>query len=248
MKPLRFLILLSLVTCSISCEREKYYKNSDITIGNYSNMIVTSYDTILVGGYHYEQYLDIDIDNDGENDIRLISEVWGSPGLGQNPCSKIWSLNDNVRLNGYHANDTTFLNRSTRIIDGPNNTTEIYEYYNITCHQIEGSDSILNIHHDVFKLLPKDYGNPLSLKDTFQADSITMIDDWYGYPTKMHISGDTTLYEYYSFYNNCHSFPLDVIKYIGIKTGYKGESRLGWIKLSVIDKYKVVLLESAIQE
>ena len=154
MNTVRFLTIVLLIFL-ISCERDNYLTKSEINFGDYSNMIDTYYDTILVGGYHNSQNLDIDINNDNIYNIRLISEVWGSPGLGQNPCSKIWTLNDNTLMNGYLKNDTSFLNRSTRILSGPNNTTEIYEYYRYSCHQIEESDSILNIYYDVFRLSQK---------------------------------------------------------------------------------------------
>ncbi len=247
MDTVRFLTIIITVFL-ISCEKDNIIRKSDITFGDYTNMIVTNHDTILVGGYHDTQKLDIDIDNDNVKDIRLISEIWGSPGLGQNPCSKIWSLHDKMLINGYFTNDTSFLNRSTRIFSGPNNTTEIYEYYNYTCHQIDESDSILHIYYDMFKLLPMDRGNPLNMNDSFKADSITLIDDWYGNPyTQEYYGTDTVLFKVNTFYNDCNVFPLDVIKYIGFKLEDEGESRLGWIKLSVIDKFKVILLETAIQ-
>ncbi len=63
MNTVRFLTIVLLIF-SISCERDNYLTKNEINFGDYSNMIVKYYDTILVGGYHNSQNLDIDINND----------------------------------------------------------------------------------------------------------------------------------------------------------------------------------------
>lgn len=221
----------------------------EIVFGDYKNMNVYYYDTILIGGYHDMRNLDIDINKDGISDIRFVSEVWGSPAVGQIPRSEILCLHENIELHGYFKNDTSFLNRSTRIVSGPNNTVEIYEYYNYTCHRIDESDSILAIYEDRFKIQPKDKNEKLSLTDIFKSDSITLTNGGYGYPYWGEEHGqDTILYTITSFYNNCNSFPQDEIKYIGLKTTIEDSEKLGWVKLSIMNKCKILILETAFQE
>lgn len=249
MKKIGILILTILSLMSCDKDDDEFVITKEVVFGNYVNMMVNYYDTILIGGYNNSQNLDIDINNDNIYDIRIISNIWGSPGLGQNPCSKIWSLNNNIEILGYFKTDTSFLNRSTMISPGANNITEIYEYYNHTCHMIDESDSILAVYENVFKISPKDKNERLSLDDTFKSDSITLIDDRYGFPFWGEEYGqDTVRYTVTSFYNDCNSFPLNEIKYIGLKILSDNSEKLGWIKLSIIDKYKILVLETAIQE
>jgi len=238
------LIILTILSIT-SCKKDK----KEIVFGDYSKMSIDYYDTILIGGYNDAKKIDIDINKDKVPDIRLISEVWGSQGVGLNPCSKIWCLNRNTKILGYDKTDTLFLNRLTRIFPGPDNTTEIYNYYNFTCHRIDESDTILAVYKNDFKIAPKNKKEHLSLDDTFKSDSITLIDDSYYYPDyREEYSEDTVRYTVTSFYNDCNSFPLDEIKYIGLKIQFDNSEKFGWIKLSIIDKFKIFILETAIQE
>jgi hypothetical protein len=251
MKSIKLILILFLLII-VSCVKEKNgidIESDIIAFGDYSNMKINYYDTILIGGYNNAQNLDIDVDNDSISDIRFISEVWGSPGVGQNPCSKIWCLKNNVEILGYYKNDTSFLNRITRVLDGSNNTIEIYEYFNYSCHRQDETDTILSIYWDSFKILAKNKKDQIKLSDTFKSDSITLIDDWYGYPyTIVGYGEDTTRYMVRTFYNDCNNFPLDDIKYIGLKIRENDIVKLGWIKISIIDKFKILILESAMQK
>lgn len=247
-------LLIFLIFVTISCEKEFDDENgksisNEIHFGDYTKMIVKHYDTILNSEYPGKESIDLDIDNDNNNDIRLISETWGSPGYGYNPRSIIWCLHENVLLNGYQTNDTNFLNRDTRILSGPNNITEIWINLIYSCKRIDKNDSILSICHNVFKLSPHNRNELLINSDVFNCDSITLIDDWYSFTSAPKDSGiDTVMYERVVHSNDCFLFPLEEIKYIGLLLGNDTVSRLAWIKLSIINNNIISILESAIQE
>lgn len=233
----------------VSCKKNNNVlnnKQSEIRIGDYGNMIVNYYDTTLIGGYNSPLEYNIDIDNNGSDDIQFISELWGSPAVGSHPKSTIRCLHPDIQIFGFHINDTSFLNRDTSIQEGPNNTVEIYEIFNYTCHRIDNTDTILQITPS-FKISTLERGDILKIDDTFNTDTIVLIDDWYSYPpTLIGENGDTTFYEYKKYYNDCNTFPIDETTYIGVKLNT--ESRLGWIKISIFDKYKILILESGVQE
>lgn len=251
-------LLILVMVCAISCKKDDDKPIPDdpvfkeeILFGDYSNMNVCFYDAFLIGGLNDPQYFDIDIDQDSVFDIRFVSEIWESPpAVGQHPRSEILCLNNNIELYGYFKTDTLFLNRLTRILSGPNNTVEIYEYYNYTCYRRDEADSILAIYENVFKIQPKDKNEKLCLMDVFKSDSIILRDDWYYYPYEIEETGqDTITYIDRTFFNNCdNSLSLDEIKYIGFKMTIENIEKLGWIKVCIMNNNKVVILETAIQE
>lgn len=240
------LILLFSGIILFGCDKTDELNKPEINVGSYTNMIINYYDTTLVGKYNDPQYFNIDINNDGTDDIQFESELWGSPAVGQNPKSVLKSVNKNVQIYGYQTNDTLFINRGTQIYNAPENKIEVYKYENHTCSRINENDSIAKITPS-FKVIALDRENKIKISDTYKSAEITLIDDWYSFPPLSYNAGrDTTIIEYTTFYNDCNNFPIDEIKYVGIK--FEAESKLAWIKFSVFDKYKILVLESGIQQ
>ena len=237
----------------ISCNKEDDDNNNEpvvtpteIEVGETENMLINYYDTTLIGEYNTLGTIKLDVDNDGNNDILLTSILWGSPEIGDHPRTTINCLNDQTELYGFNTNDTSFLNVHIKIVNGPGSSVEVHERHSYTCHRIDESDSVLQI-TPAFKILPLDRGDILKLSDTFSSDSIVLTDDWYRTQQIVTgVSGDTTFYEYEVYYNDCNSFSSDEVKYIGIRMN--DESKLGWLRINISEKYKILILESAIQE
>jgi hypothetical protein len=257
MNRFSLLILVLLIgILLISCEKDKI-PQSNTVIGTYDNMIVTNYDTFLIGAYYHAKSIEIDINDDSIKDIALVSVIWGSPGLGMHPRSEIYCLHNNIKFSGYFTNDTTFLHRWTRILEGANNTTEIY-MYNVYSGQrnIEtGTDQIANteiteINRNRFKIIPKNKGEIISESDVFKSDSLLITDSFYSYPTFVQNSGSDSVTITYTSYHqhDINAFPLNVVKYIEIKLDDGGKERFGWVKLCIIDGNKILLLECALNE
>jgi hypothetical protein len=229
----------------ISCEKDNN-RSPLISMGETCHMLVQYYDTTVVGGYNSTVGYSLDIDCDGTDDIEFTSEIWGSPGLGQHPSSSVRCLHGGIQLFGIHGHDTLFLNRETYYQEGPDNSVEVYEYHNHTCHRIDPTDSVLKI-TPAFKITALERGDIIRVDDTFNPDTISLLDDWYSYPPfPSGSSGDTTFFEYHVFFNDCNSFPAEEPAYIGIMSA--GRQRLGWIRISIFDRFRILILESAIQE
>ena len=240
-------IFIFLLIISEGCKKDnnEVVKNlTEIEVGEYENMIINNYDTTLIGDYNNSKNFKLDIDNDGDDDIMFVSELWGSPAIGMHPKTMIVCLKKQAKLYGIHTNDTSFLNINTRIVVGANNTIEVYKYYNYTCNRIDDSDSVLKV-IPVFKLLLLNRGDVLHANDVYNSDTLVLTNDGYGfYPVISQEVNDTLYYEYKYYYNNCNVFPLDKIKYIGVLLGDK----LAWIKISIFNKYKILILDSGIQK
>lgn len=240
------LLIISLILLAYACEKGNPAKAPEIKAGDNKNMIINYYDTVLAGGYHVVNTLNIDMNNDGVDDFQLESEIWGSPGMGQIPVSAIKCLHNSAKLLGDFTYDTLFVNRDTLIQEGAySGTWEKYLINNYTCNRIEQNDSILLI-TPTFELTILEREELISQSDNFSCDTLTLISGPRGnWPVFVGVSGDTTIYEYNVSYNDCKVFPMEKIVFVGVELD---NNRLGWIKLTIFDYYKVMLHESGIQE
>jgi hypothetical protein len=161
--------------------------------------------------------------------------------VGMIPGSNIVSLYPDAYLFAPLRIDTNYLNTSTRTITGLK--TEIYIYKRYTCERISSEDSIISIKtSNEVKALGK--GAIINRYDNFKSDTIELTEKWYSYPPRtIYESNDTTIFQVDIYANDCSEFPNDKIVYLGIKVG----DRLGWIKLSVMDNYRISILESSVQ-
>jgi len=237
--PIVLIGIISLAGC------EKYITSrSEIQIGEYQNMTVNFYDTTLTGGYYSPAVLNLDLDNDGTDDIQFESWIQGSPGMGQIPESMIRCLHPHVALSGCFTSDTLFLYREIYVSEEGDGTFKKYLYHDYTCHRMSDTDSVVRV-SPAFKIVPFDRGDHINSDGAFHTDTICLAAHWYSYPpVYVANAGDTVIWLYKTFSNDCNEFPMDKIKFIGLKM----DDRLGWIKLSIFDWYRVMIHESGIQE
>jgi hypothetical protein len=247
MKLTKLLIFLMPIL-SASCDNDNIINLKDeITVGDYSEMLVNTYDTIISGPYVSELFLDID--RDSINDIKFkCGYQKGLPAGGASKWSEIMSLNKNTLILGFYNTDTLFLNRQTNVDSSSNSDYVIIsEQYNHTCNRIDINDIIQKITYDNFEILAKEKGSKIINSDIFKADTITLVEDksvW----VFMSGNNDTIIWTYDWYYHDCQSFPQDEIKYIGLKIINDTDEKLAWIKICIMDIYKILLLESAIQK
>lgn len=242
--------------CLITCKKEKEDKNPDkpiivvdsLLIGIDTNVIINPLDTLLIGGYNNKQSIDLDIDGNKTYDFRFTSEIWGSPGLGQHPRSTILSLNNNCMIYGVLKTDSSILHRESGVYIGSDSSIIKYSYNTYTCRRISTRDSVIDIVTGKFKLTPKNKGDILSKSDVFRSDTITLADESYSYPVFLTNNGDTIIYDVTTFDYTCDILPSDFISFIGIKIKGTNSDKLGWIKINISEKYKIFLIESAVQK
>lgn len=249
-KSLQICITWVLVILLISsCENsllDRTNKNQ-VEFGELANMRLQYPDTVLMGEYNRGKNYLIDLDQDGQADYNISSLIWGSPGMGMIPTSGISSLHEDAKFLGYFQNDTTFRNFSRREFQG-NNIIEVYETYTFSCFRMDSADSIFKIDRDVFKLDNFSRGDRFSQDDTFESDSLTLVTYWTrSYRDMEYIGEDTVLYAQRQYNNDCFTFPQNEIRYIGVKLDGKNP-KLGWVKLSISEYFRVFILECAIQK
>lgn len=242
-----FIIFISIY----ACKKENIELNcSDfVQIGNYEGMIKNNYDTLLIGGYNSVKFIDLDINNDSINDFRLISEIWGSRGMGQHPQVSIICLHENCLIKGQLINDTTFYSYFVNIVvNGP--PVYIQYYHTYSNQRINNDDSIFSVQPNRFKINFLNENDIIYNSEEYYSDKFVLTEGWSAtvngpYPN---LTNDT-VYEYReTHYYNSNVIPDDRLSYIGIKLNYSGKEKIGWVKLSVIDDYKIILLKTAIQK
>jgi hypothetical protein len=75
------------------------------------------------------------------------------------------------------------------------------------------------------------------------TDSLTLTRSSYGtIMDQIYQNQDTTIYAQFAYLDQCNTMINDTAIYFGIRIG----ERSGWIKLMIIDEYKILLVESAI--
>ena len=210
-------------------------------------MIVNQVDRIVAGGYNLKRSIDLDVNNDSLADFRLSSEIWGSPGMGMHPSVTFMCLSPNSLMNGYFYADTVFLHH---IEETTNDNSLVYINHkeNYSCQRIDSGDSVVSVRPNKFSIKYFHYGDKNSKLDTFHSDSLnltsTSITDL---PVSYRVN-DTVIYYNSSHHSGCHSMPNDEILYLGVKLTDSEKEKLGWIKMSIISEYQIVLLETAIQK
>ncbi|MBK8736437.1 MAG: hypothetical protein IPL98_11280 [Saprospiraceae bacterium] len=251
-------IILFIMACSslMTCKKandldpndDKMVDTNKIVFGLNSDLQITNYDTLVMGTYNTLAGFDLDVDSNNVSDFRLTSELWGSHYLGLHPRSTIHSLNSNSLLSGILKNDTIYLNKNTVLKNGTDSTFQIYNYTTYTCKKIDSNDPISQINVEQFKVVSKNKDEMLNKSDLFRSHTFTLIDDWIRYGPKTTTSNDTTVYDFTLTDYSCNNFPQDQIVYIGFKIIDTKSEKLGWIKIKIIEEYKILIMESAIQK
>ena len=244
------LILLIICISIYACKKENLELNT-VQIGNVENMILTKYDTILVGGNNEAKSIDLDLNNDNLNDFRLTSEVRTYPGEGPHPEAILLCLNENSHIMGQLVSDTTFYRDFVDSYnEGNGPPLYIHYYYRYSNHRDYETDSIISIQTNVFKVDFLNEDDIIYHSNEYQSDNFVLTESWSAevsgpYPN---ITNDTMRIFTETHWYNGNVIPEDRLTYIGFKLKDADKEKLGWIKLRVIDNYIIILLETAVQE
>lgn len=239
-----FLILVSMIL--ISCERESSpSRDGWLTAGSTIGMLVNVHDTVLVGSYHMPLSYFLDVDRNGSNDFEIISNVWGSPGMGQHPEADLVSLDPDWCFSVFNYPDTLFYHYQADTFEF--SRTEIYFRNFYSCYRLGANDSVLRVQQSQFLNL-YERNQHISGNGEWAPGKIDLtMSNGYGSNVIVDNNDTLKLSETITF-ADCHVLPNDRILWIGICKKEHNEKRLGWIRLSMTDNFKISVLESAIQE
>lgn len=232
-------VLLPLLVASLlfACRKEIYQRDSKIHMGNKLDMEFTEKFALnLNGNAQTPESYSIDLDDDGKNDIRLISADEAS----------IVCLHSSAKLMVQQIQDSTFVNESTQYTISP---TGEQMYIQATTYSCEKETPLYELDTAETRLIldPKLYGNKITVEDPFQfltfpfehtgAATLT--------PTGTVVQG-VVYYDLINYFNDCWDYPSGGY-YIGVKLYTPSGPKLGWILMSVSSLGKINIENWAIQ-
>ena len=245
MYKLRIAVLLFLTLTMVeACERSNQNEPLEfVIVGSTENMRVLHLDTILIGSYQDKRSLNIDLNEDGYDDYRLNSYIFGSthnPSYG----SSIECLHEDATLLTSSVMDTTYYCCSNeQISDEQPGEIRIYYYNNFNCTRLNDEDSIVS--YQKINIVQDTYlGDTLDFSDRFSSDTLEFAKGWYNLTEEIiYESNDTIIYKIDIY--ECYKYRVknNKLVYFGLKLNDK----FGWLKLSITDDYKMSIYEATIQ-
>jgi len=227
--------------------------------GHTEGMIVTNYENINPPFQNGQYSYSIDLNGDGIDDIKFVSEDVGSANVGHAIVSSVKCLKNYVELSGelytqeiYKHIDTTsiwYYNDPEYPQFDSIQCMNVVETY--SCERMEETD-IIESTTEKLSLNSFDEGDNLPIESFFMSTEVCLKNRsyyYYGSPTGFGTS--TITYHGHSTMNNCDYFPLDEVKYIGFKFSKNGIDRFGWIKIILENDgfdHTIKIIETAIQK
>lgn len=245
----RYLLLFVLFFTLFSCQKDEELSkdktsnlDTSLIFGETTGMSVTPY------GQKLSDNFEVDLNQDGMPDVRLINTYWHSLGLGYHFNKSIIPLHSKLVILGDISHDTIFINHSHGITQEPN-TIKITDTRTFNCFRTNAEDSIYKILPNNFHIRKCVESAKLELNSSFSNDSLPFEGDSYftinyTYSPNM----DTTYMWEETFSNSCETRLGNNPFYIGFVLEENQRKRLGWIKLIVYSPFDFRLLETAIQK
>jgi hypothetical protein len=247
-----FTAILAVLLFFCSCKKHETNTATTVSVkdsivmGDYSGMLVNKYDTLLDLYKQAPVSFNLSLGNDGIYNYNFYSYTWSLASVGVHSRTYLSCTDANSFLFGYSINDTSFMHFSKTIVSaGP--PVKIEQVTTYSCQRTDATDKIDSLYLNHFRIKPLSQGDWLSAKPEYRSDTITLVDDPYDFSGTF--TQNDTIHNF-SIYDqqDCNLFPAAQVKYIGIKITNGSTSKLGWIKLNILDNFRISIIESAIQK
>jgi len=242
-----FEIIVSLLICFLffSCEKnENSVASTLITLGDTTNMKITSIDSFITAYSSTNNRIKLDIDHDGINDYELTNLNTKGPQMSWDITADIRSLDPQKYILGDVITDTLFQDDTITTSIGSNNLVIYNLTQNIRCNQITPNYRILQT-RNTFRLRPLIKNESFNSTDFFEAGDFEFWENS-DYSVSTNQYNDTIFYYTYSRYR-CFALPSQVPIYFGVRINKANRPKYGWIKL-INDYSSLIILETAIQK
>jgi len=237
------LLVISAALIISSCEKENTQSAGFLTINDYDEVNLHAHDTLIAGNYYDQEVYEIDMDGDGQKDVAFWSVITGSPGMGPIPQAGLMAIHEGAFLYEQNFKDSIFKHTEIDTLDY--NRVEIYTNNFYTCGKESPGDSLLRIEEGTSITLMK-HGQIGALSSAiWKADSLALGTS--SFSSRYYVEEETpdTIKVRRDVFNTCHYLMSNEIYY----TGYQNEyGKLGWIKFSVADGFRISVIETAIEK
>ena len=244
-KSLLFVLALAAISLMPSCK--KYA--SEIAFGDTAGMRVKTYDNTDLQTSNNEEYYEIDLNKDGQPDIKLTSRLVMSVFFGNPVFSFIKCQNEDVALLGDIILQEHYVHSDTTVTQHEEVTFQTITKTH-TCARIDNTD-IIEETEEKLSLRAANAGESFGLEDDFLSTEVALNDIEYGICDDPEGWGtDFITQECNNYDNGCDYFPTDKEQYVGFKFNKNGREHLGWMKVILESRegnYYLRLIESAVQ-
>lgn len=240
----------------VSCKKHSDYtiptdnkRVTQIIIGDTTDMVVNKLNENALVGYRYgDSAYNLDIDGNGEKDLRFFGSRNELMGLGSWYNVKIFCISDSIRLYTYSYNDTIYISNDTTqsIQNGVMNISIVKSYL---CQRKDNKDIFSSITDKSLNRLQ--INDTLKMNDIFENNDFEIRKTYPNYPKSYYLyfqNKDTAIYKSNIFLTGCHYFPGNDTSYIGLLLKVGANQKLGWIKISITNGRETNILETALQK
>lgn len=221
--------------------------SKEIILGNEQEMHITKWDYILHAGISNSlATYSLDVDSDGADDLKFTVYMTKYPMMGIHYENTVMSLNSSIQLSGYIETDTNFI-LTTIKVSTTSAQVQVDTSRLISCTRLTPTQTVLDIVPDQFKLLYSDKGTLLKKDGVYQTGSDPIVNTNANFSEIISTTPDTMIIRRTTITNDCDAPAQGEVKYIGFKINTAKGIKMGWIKLILLNRDKIHILESAIQ-
>lgn len=215
-------------------------------MGETSKMNMNGYNFLLVGSQLNTRIAQLDLDQDGKNDVELVSGLKLAGPEEEYSEVTIKTLHDNCEINIEVREDSIFQMYHFFWQYAPDGTKAYFHTNRTSCYResIEYQPSGVEMNN---YLVPLSEGDFLEGSDYFESGKF-QITTSQKKTTTIESFPDSTVYYFEENYLDCFSFPQGSSRFIGFKMKNGSKEKLGWIEVVYLGGNELRVRDWVIQE
>lgn len=221
-----------------------------LTIGDLSNAsLVLSDHDVRVFGPNGIASKSVDVDQDGQQDIRFVIRSYYTMGAGPSGHAYIAAEHAAVGLTGFMGDDSTFVDTATATWSSGSGQYSVEHRTTITRACRPFSDAVLSsVASQRPKLRTYMPAEELQEDASYISDSVRLVlQQGSSMLNYLGVVNDTLYTSQYWYNSNCNTFPNGQLNYTGFRIEQNGTYRLGWIMFTVLEDRWVKIHQVALQ-
>lgn len=226
-----------------SCKKEDLAR--PITAGDINLVQEVGYNFLLHGNLLGAETAQIDLDQDGTNDVELYSSAASSGSSGLMPVITIKTLHTQVAIHVDVRQDSVFQANTYHWQYAPDGTPAYFYSKLTSCERETAQFAPIGVETNKY-LEPMAEGHLLSPNSAF-AQGTFGIATAEQQSTEVEFFPDSTVYHIERLKSSCFTFPENSIRYLGFKIGGDYGQKLGWIEVEYLGDSMLRIRDWAIQ-
>lgn len=241
---MKIILPIAIALVLISCRKKEF--PSALTAGDLNAVEEVGFNFLLSGSNSGSNISQLDLDQDGVNDVKFYNSGTGVVGVGFMPEISIQTLHENVQMNVDIREDSVYQAYFYHWQYAPDGS-KAYFHVNVTSCEKETEQYWASKTETNSYLIPMQEGQLLRTNDQFASGTFD-IATAEEHTTVNEFFPDSTVYHIYESRKSCFDFPQNSIRYLGFKISGDYGQKLGWIELEYLGENKLRIRDWAIQK